>query len=196
VSSELKKYVITGAISVGKTTTLECLKAVFDVMNPMDRTLMNPGPKVAFTGEAATMVFQQYPRLDRTKFSTDLLIASQCILNERGAELTPDVEVIVCDRSVFDSLVFARAHAGGHYESLLKDPLVQEQLKSYTKFFLFDPRDVPYVTTEIRVEGSDFRTHLHETYLKMFEEFGLEWELISGPVSHRVVQMMERILKG
>lgn len=193
----IRKIVLTGAVSVGKTTTFDCVKRVFDIMNPMDRNVENPGPVVRFTGEAAREVLTEHPDLDRAAYETDRRIIERNITNEYlVSEQFPDTEVLVCDRSVLDSFVFARTHAGGHYDRLVQTTHLREYLHTYDKFLLFDPRNVPFVQEGIRVESLEFRNKLHQEFVTTLQEFGLDWELVTGPVSHRVLHVMEEVLRG
>jgi nicotinamide riboside kinase len=188
----MKKIVICGSVSVGKTTVINCTKAVFEILNPMDRTLMNPGPKVGFVDEAAWGVFVAEPTLDRAAYTTDRKIINRVIELENIALQQEGVEVLVCDRSVLDSFVFARTHNGGHYNKLVEE--FAGHLSTYDRFLLFDPYDVPHVTTDVRIEDKQFRTLLHKRFIETLNDYGLDWEVVVGPVSERVLRLMNEIL--
>jgi nicotinamide riboside kinase len=189
----MKKLVICGGISVGKTTVINCTKAVFDVLNPMDRTLMNPGPKVGFVPEAAWDIFALEPELDRTAYSTDLKIIQRVKQLEQLTSRQQGTEVLVCDRSVLDTIVFSLTHMGGHTDRLMKE--FEDHIYGYSKFLLFDPENVPYVSTDIRIEGRDFRTELHKNFQILLTHYGVDWEIVKGPVSQRVLKVMDEILQ-
>jgi nicotinamide riboside kinase len=191
----MKKIVLCGTISSGKTTTLNCLRAIFDNLNTMDRTIADPGPLVHFVGEAARTVFETFPALARDSHTTDLRIAHKIMANEMAILADTRSQTLVCDRSIADVFAFARTHDGGHYPDLIANKLLSEYVKTYDRFLIFSPVGVPYVEEDIRIEGISFREKLHQTFLDLFAELGVRYEVIDGALSQRVSRVLNAVLE-
>lgn len=191
----MKKIVLGGTISAGKTTTLNCLKPIFETLNPLDRTIAEPGPLVHFVGEAARTVFENFSGLPRDDYNTDLRIAHKIISNEMTILADTRAQTLVCDRSVIDVFVFAATHEGGHLDTLMENKLLVEYMKSYNRYLLFSPTGVPYVQEGVRIEGMTFRDKLHKTFIAMLDELGIQYNLVEGSVSQRVSKVLSIILE-
>lgn len=191
----MKKICFSGTISAGKTTTLECLKSVFETLNQFDRTIAEPGPLVRFVGEAARDVFTKFPQLPRDKYETNLRIAQKIISNELREQSDYLTQTLICDRGILDCLVFASLSDEKEYIKFKNNEVVQSYLKTYDLVLLFSPDDVPYVEDEVRVEGKSFRFKLHQAFLDVLKDQKLKWKLVSGTTSQRVSECLQIILK-
>ena len=93
----MKKIVLTGGPSGGKTTALSLLKETF-------------GKKIALVQEAATLIYSGgFPRTDNSPVH---IVHAQKIIYytvtqlEELAEKTSDAKVMVCDRGTIDGAVY------------------------------------------------------------------------------------------
>ncbi|HUC87357.1 MAG TPA: ATP-binding protein [Candidatus Saccharimonadales bacterium] len=114
-------YVITGAPSSGKTTTLAVLaKRGYRVIPEVARVVIDEGRARGLTIEDL--------RLDEAKFQQDVLVRKQQI----EASLSPD-ETILFDRGIPDTVAYCQLHR-------LDASLAQEAAKasSYRHVFIFD----------------------------------------------------------
>jgi len=169
------KIALVGTCCSGKTTIFESL-----------RKAHHGNPKIIFVTEAARKVFAVNPKLQNDHFSLEAqrAIQRQAIKNEKKA-LNQNPDVVVCDRSVIDSIVYL--YSTGRKDEV--EILFQEMahwISSYDQFILFDPRDVPYSQDEIRNEPPEKRLALHTAYQEFFAAKKIPYSLLSGSQATRL----------
>lgn len=175
------KVAFIGTSSVGKTTLVEEYERRF-----------SGNTKVAIVPEAARRFFTDNPHVtDRFGVDAQGQIQALALQQEQNAH-NGGAEVILCDRSVIDAVVYVQAHGDNEGASQLLDR-VSFWLPTYNKFLLLDPADVPYETDDIRQEDESVRQRFHDAYLAFFEETGIPYELLSGTLEQRISRVDEII---
>jgi len=169
------KIALVGTCCSGKTTIFEGL-----------RRAHRDNSKIIFVTEAARKVFAVNPALQKDHFSLNAqrAVQRQAIKSEKKA-LRKKPEVIICDRSVVDSIVYL--HSTGRKDEV--DILFEEMahwIPSYDRFILFDPRDIPYSQDEIRNEPPEKRLALHTAYQEFFAAKKIPYSLLSGSQATRL----------
>lgn len=169
------KIAFVGTACAGKTTLLEDL-----------RTEYENDPGVAFVEEAARKFFEDNPVPIELRFVLDtqfslleLIMANEITAEEGGAH------TIICDRSVIDAPAYVSA-GGDQSGSQKMYEKVRDWLPTYTKFYLLDPDDVPYVNDDVRIETLEVRQQIHEAYLGFFALHDIGYELLSGNQEQRL----------
>lgn len=168
-----RKIALVGTSRIGKTPILEAFAK---------RNL-----SIAIVPEAARDFFEAHPEIeikDRFQKSAQERIQYVAFRREQDS-LREKPQIILCDRSVLDAVVYVRATGDreGSEELLGR---VRFWLPTYDKFLLFDPAGVPYEKDEIRQEEIEMREKFHEAFLDFFQETGIPFELISGSLEDRI----------
>lgn len=173
-----RKIALVGTSHIGKTPILEefAIRAT----------------SIAIVPEAARDFFKAHPEIqgdDRFKKSPQEQIQYSAFLREHHS-LGENPQIILCDRSVLDAVVYVRAtgdRAGS--DELLER--VRFWLPTYDKFLLLDPAGVPYEKDEIRQEEVEMREKFHDAFLEFFEETGIPFELLSGSLEDKIKRVDE-----
>jgi len=172
-----KKIAFVGTSCTGKTTLTEVYKERFQ-----------NNRNGAIVEEAARIYFTKNPHItDRFSMEAQSGIQEMIMEMERIAH-EQDVQVILCDRSVLDSVAYLKA-AGDHEGATELLERMKEWIPSYHKIFLLDPADVPYQQDEIRTETAEARQGFHDAFLSFFMEAGVEYELLSGTLEQRTARV-------
>ncbi len=183
LEQEPKKIAFVGTSCTGKTSTIDHFRKIFE-----------GNPNVTFVKEAARIFFTQNPKI-KNRFSVDAQgqVQALALTNEQDAHQS-GARIILCDRSVIDTVVYVRSQGDikGAEELLNR---VKFWLPTYQKFFLLDPADVPYKTDNIRQETSETRQGFHDSFLNFFDETGIPYELLSGTEEERIKRVTE-IIEG
>jgi nicotinamide riboside kinase len=156
---ETEKIAFVGTLSSGKTTVFDKLQKRFQ-----------DDSRVVFIGEVArpylTRRFEEHPE-DRKKVHT---IEIQGVLQgiiwqyEKDAHMQHPA-LIVCDRSVLDSVIHLEA-AGDTKSAGILFQRVESYVPSYDHLFLLDPANVPYEQDEVRTETPEERMLIHNTFVR------------------------------
>lgn len=57
---------------------------------------------------------------------------------------------------------------------------------------MLNPAGVPFVADEVRKEDEEKqRQHVHDTFIELFEESGIPFELLSGSLEERIARVDE-----
>lgn len=170
------KIALIGTSCVGKST----------IIKHYQETQRN-NPKVAIIHEAA----RQYFLLNRTLSEEERFrvppqreIQKLAQHNEIAA-VKAGAEILVCDRSVIDAVVYVRGNGDRKgSEQLLKR--VKSWIPTYNKMVLLDPVGVSYLTDNVRQEPFEVRQKNHEIFLEVLEETGVPYELVGGSLNERI----------
>jgi len=172
------KVAFVGTMSTGKTTIWEHYQQKF-----------SGDPTVAFVEEAARRYFTDNPHIvDRFAKEPQGKIQQLALDDEQKAHGS-GAGIIICDRAVIDAVGYVRAHGDKEgSEELLKR--VEFWLPTYDKFLLLNPADVPFVADEVRKEDEEkLRQQIHNTFVELFEETGIPFELLSGSLEERIARV-------
>lgn len=168
------KIAFVGTSCIGKTTLLEDLRMHYD-----------QNQAIVFVEEAARLFFTQNPQIT-DRFSVDIQgkIQDLALQNERNAYQSR-ANIILCDRSVIDAVVYVRSQGDKEgAEKLLKR--IEFWLPTYRKFILLNPADIPYQTDDVRQETEQTRHKFHEAFIEFFAGKKLPYELVSGNPQERL----------
>jgi nicotinamide riboside kinase len=178
-----QKHAFVGTSCVGKTALLHAYEGRDDLPYQLETV-----------PEAARDYFARHPGGNRFSAEIQGNVQMTALTWELAAHGS-DADVIMCDRSIIDAVVYTEAAgdpAGA--QKLLED--MEWWLPSYTSFWLLDPADIPYATDAIRVEDATQRQQFHEGFLRFFQRTGLGYTLLSGTLEERMAQVDQRILEG
>jgi hypothetical protein len=184
------KIGITGTLSSGKTTLL-------------DADHFHPHHPIHLVEEQAWTLFEHedISPEDRLNWDTQFKLLTMIRFAEFHAEEAAAADthpVFICDRTVADALVYA--YMGSADETAdrtfegLPDQVYAEikpWLKQYDKILVCDIAGVPFTPAPVRNEDPRFRLELHDAYLKVFEHYGIEYELLGGSEAERQARLME-----
>jgi predicted ATPase len=118
-------------------------------------------------------------------------VQSLALQNEEAAHLG-NPRVIICDRSVVDAVAYVRGQGDIEGAERLYRRVIG-WLPTYHALLLLDPVGVPYETDNIRKEAMEERDRFHETFLAVFREKDIPFELISGTLRQRIRRIEEII---
>ncbi len=174
------KIAFVGTSCVGKTTILNKFKN---------------DPSVALVEEAARKFFEINPKIAARFGRQPQEKIQKLALKLEKEAVKQGTSVILCDRSVIDAVVYVRAYGDkkGSNEMLAK---VRDWLPTYDKFYLLDPKGVPYVFDKIRQEDITWRQKLHDAYLDFFKETGIPYEILSGTLEERIEKVRKILPVG
>lgn len=175
---EQKKLALVGTSGTGKTALFEALREHF-----------KNNPKIAFVEEAARIFFQENVVEERFSAETQGQIQTMVIISEQAAHES-SATIIICDRSAIDAVAYTRSHGDKKgAEELFKR--VEFWLPTYHQFILLDPADIPYQTDGIRKEDEFFRQKVHETFLSLFKELRIPFQLLRGTLEERLAKILQ-----
>lgn len=171
------KIALVGTSCVGKTSIIESLREKY-----------TNDSRVEFVEEGARAFFAANPHIeDRGSWEAQSGIRNWVLSNEQTAH-AKDPYVIICDRSVIDSAVYMQAHGNqAGSQKLLK--LINDWIETYDLIILLDPTEVPYQTDDIRIEGPEFRSYVHEIFIKFFKNNNINYQIVSGSLEDRIEQI-------
>jgi predicted ATPase len=145
----------------------------------------------AIVNEAARDYFKLNPDVDRRSLITQSLLLEEIIEREKVA-LASGKKLTVCDRATLDPIAYIHHYGMEDVASqLFKDFL--HHLPSYQRLYLLDPVGVPYVQDKERTETEEERMQIHEAFLFVLGREGVEYQLLSGSVEERVMQVNQHI---
>ncbi len=174
------KLSFIGTSSVGKTTLVNLLKEKH-----------SSNPKIAFSREAGREYFEENPNTKnplRQKVQKEI---QELVIENEKIALLKNPEILICDRSVIDAAVYTLLGDDemGAHELLMG---VEGWIKTYNKFFLLDPMDVPFVKDGIRVEDDEeARNRVHDIFIEIMESNSIDYEILSGSVEERLSRVEE-----
>jgi len=174
------KIAFVGTSCVGKTTLIEAY-------------IGRKVPGLVVVNEAAREYFIRNPHVtDRFAVQAQGEVQALALKNEQSAH-DSEATKIVCDRSVLDAVAYVRSQGdiAGSRQLLER---VRLWVQTYHRFLLLNPVDVPYQTDSVRQEGEEVRLGFHRAFLEMFDDAGIQYELLSGTLEERV-KRTDRLLE-
>ncbi len=100
--------------------------------------------------------------------------------------------LVITDRCLLDPIVYLRA--------LKKHDIARELARTHRdlllgidRYLLFDPSGVPYRDDEQRKDGAEFRTQVHDEFVRALNEMGLDWRLVSGTPDQRAQSVVDSL---
>ncbi len=175
----MKKIALVGASCTGKTTLFEAL-----------RTHYADHPQIAFAEEAARKYFSEHITPDHLRRTVKVQWGiMQAVMANEAAATKPNTELLICDRSLLDAHVFTYTGIDKKGAEALFQKVLP-QMASYTKFYILNPADVPYKTDGIRLESEAVRMQIHANFMKAFEKYQLNFELISGTIQEKLQKIV------
>lgn len=177
-----KKIAFVGTSCIGKTALLE-------IFSQQQTEVAN----IAIIPEAARDFFLSNVVEDRFSADTQGKIQALALQREQKAH-DSGADIILCDRSVIDAVVYTEAH-GDPKGAIALLERVEFWLPTYNSFLLLDPADIPYQRDDVRTEDALKRQQFHEAFLAFFEKTGIPYQLLSGTLDERVGKI-EALLVG
>lgn len=175
------KIAFVGTSCTGKTTLFERFRSEY----------ADDG-KIVFSEEGARAYFQENPLPARFTVDIQRAIQERTITNEKKAhESNPTI--IFCDSSTVDQTVYTRAFGDKKGSDELYEG-ISLWVPTYTKFFMLDPKDVPFENDDVRKESANERQNVHDTFVELFAEKGLIYDVLSGTVNERF-QTVDKLVK-
>lgn len=181
----MEKIAFVGTAGTGKTTLIDRLRNEYT-----DDT------RVLFVEEAARKFFAENQLGDDQRRNEDIqskILAMILQLEQAAHEKDP--EVIFCDRSVLDAVVYVLSEGDVDAAEAMYDEL-KEWVKTYTKIYVLDPDDVAHETDEIRLEDAQVRQKVHEVYVRFLRSKGIQYEILSGTIEERVETVKSAAFKA
>lgn len=174
------KIALVGTACVGKTSILEILHRKYK--NTLGFGFIEETPRAFFT---------EHPNItNRFSFEVQTKILNLVLAYEAKAEKRANV--ILCDRSIIDPIVYMRVLGDKAIAAELLEK-VAPHLNNYQKVFLLDPAGVPYQTDTIRNEAEETRQQLHAGFVEFLKERVIPYTLLSGSL-HERLNIVERSL--
>jgi len=168
----LYKIALISTHGTGKTTL--CFEVAAE--------LKKRGLKVKVFSEIAAAAYEQgIPINENTTLPAQMYILMQHITEELRASIR-NYQVVVCDRSVFDNLVYMERRCGGN-------AFIRDFLQGYAEKF---PYDVIYklpMVGELMADGireaqnKEFQTDIYARLNKLLEDLGISHRTLPAPVS-------------
>jgi nicotinamide riboside kinase len=144
--------------------------------------LKKRGLKVKVFSEIAASAFEQgIPINETTTLPAQMYIMMQHITEELRGTLR-NYQVVVCDRSVFDNLVYMERRCGGN-------PFIREFLKGYAENFPYDviyklPLVGQLVDDGIReAKNQEFQVDIFDRLNQLLSDMKVEHRVLPPPVS-------------
>ena len=187
----MKKIVLTGGPSGGKTTALSILKETF-------------GNKIALVQEAATLVYSGgFPRTDNSpvhiEHAQNIIFYTVHQLEEL-ARRTSDASVMVCDRGSIDGAVYW-PHGPEDFFKAMKTSLEAELARYDAVIHLSPPPEKDfYQATNVRTENLQQAFEIDDKILKIWDKHPNR--VIIGGTEHflekaeAIKKFVEKIVKG
>jgi nicotinamide riboside kinase len=166
------KIAVIGTSCTGKTTLCNALQGY---------------PSVTVVPEAARQYFHDHPTPAEDRLGKDVqqLIQDRVIANERAAQRTAGGNVLLCDRSVIDPVIYT-AIGGDYLGSQILYERVQQHLLSYDRLGLMDPGGIPYQADSIRIGSQQERMDVHRYFLRFLVSHRLPFDILSGTIETRI----------
>ena len=187
----MKKIVLTGGPSGGKTTALSILKETF-------------GNKIALVQEAATLIYSGgFPRKDNSpvhiEHAQNIIFYTVHQLEEL-AEKTSNAKIMVCDRGSIEGAVYWPKGPEDFFKSMHSS--LEAELARYDAVLHLSPPSNPafYQSTHVRTETLDKAFEIDRKILKMWEKHPNR--LVVGGTEHffekaeAIKNFVEKIIKG
>ncbi|MDA8243377.1 MAG: ATP-binding protein, partial [Elusimicrobia bacterium] len=156
--------------------------------------LKKRGLKVKVFSELAATAFEQgIPINENTTLPAQMYIMMQHITEELRGTLR-GYQVVVCDRSVFDNLVYLERRCG-------ENPALRDFLRAYAGTFPYDviyklPMVGELVDDGIRdAKSEDFRRDIFERLNSLLEEFNIEHRTLPPPSTELRKEWADLIVK-
>lgn len=179
------KIAFVGTLSSGKSTLWEKLRGLY-----------SSEPSIIFVPEAARELFKQNPDIPehvRHSFEIQERIQGMVLeLEQRAHSCNP--KVLICDRSVLDSCVYTR-HFGNREGSWRLLERVNPWISTYSKLFLLNPKNAPFIQDAERREDEITRSKIHLEYLNFFADHNIPYELLSGSLEERITRVDQFLLQ-
>lgn len=181
---EPEKIAFVGTLSSGKSTLFDKLQKRFQDTSG-----------VIFVSEVARKHLEEHPEDKKRVKSAEIqsLFQSRILDKENEADAKNPV-LIVCDRSVLDSIVYLEAWGDTENAGKLFDD-VKDWVRTYDWLFLLDPTNVPYVQDEVRTETPQERLLIHRTFVRFFQEHTIPYRLLTGTSEENYGTVMELLVK-
>ncbi len=172
------KIALVGSLSVGKTT----------ILNALRKKYMGCG-EIVYVEEVAREYFQKYGMKERFSVKAQSRI-QELILKSELKIHNQKPKIIICDRSVIDSVVYLKSYGDNKgYKMLLKR--VRWWLPTYHIFFLLSPSGWTYSADEIRNEDQKKRRKIHLHYVHFFKKNSLPVIMLTGGFAKRLAAVEE-----
>ncbi len=178
----MEKIAFVGTAGTGKTTLIDSLR---------DEYAGND--KVVFVEEAARKFFSEYHFDDDERRNEDVQSRIlELILQLEQAAHEQDPEIIFCDRSVLDAVVYVLSEGDAEGAEAMYAEL-EEWVETYTKIYVLDPDDIPHETDDIRLEDAEVRLKVHNAYVSFLRLKGIQHEILSGNVNERIAKVQSAL---
>jgi nicotinamide riboside kinase len=174
------KIALVGACCTGKTTLIE-----------RSLELYKGNGQITFVREGAREYLSSTKPLPENPLDIQRGIRNFTLQNEEKAHGS-QAKIIICDSSAVDQVVYTRAFIGKPESEELYDEIA-DRVSSYDKFFMLDPQGVPYKNDEVRTQTSEERQLVHDTFLDVFAEKGIVYEMLSGTEEQRFKEVDELV---
>jgi nicotinamide riboside kinase len=178
-----EKIAFVGTLSSGKSTLFDKLQKKFQ-----------DAPGVVFLSEVARKHLEEHPEDKKRVKSAEIqsLFQSHIIRKENEVDaLNP--ALVVCDRSVFDSVVYLEAWGDTENAGILFDR-VKGWVRTYDWLFLLDPTNVPYEQDDVRTETPQERELIHRTFVQFFQEHTIPYRLLTGTPDEKYTTVLELLV--
>lgn len=151
------------------------------------------GLKVKVFSEIATQAFEQgIPINEKTTLPAQMFIMMQHIAEELRADIR-EYQVVICDRSVYDNLVYMERRCG-------RQDFVRSFIRDYAEKFPYDaiyklPLVGELVDDGIRdVENQQFQKDIYDMLNDVLDEMHVEHITLDKPTSEMRREWAERIV--
>ncbi len=181
----LYKIALISTHGTGKTTL--CFEVAAE--------LKKRGLKVKVFSEIAASAYEQgIPINENTTMPAQMYILMQHITEELRAAIR-NYQVVVCDRSVFDNLVYMERRCGGN-------PFIREFLQGYAEKFPYDViYKLPMVDDKMTDDGireaknKEFQVDISTRLDALLEEMRIPHRTLPAPVSELRKEWADLIVK-
>ncbi|OGL32090.1 hypothetical protein A3F64_00810 [Candidatus Saccharibacteria bacterium RIFCSPHIGHO2_12_FULL_42_8] len=181
----MEKIAFVGTAGTGKTTLIDHLRNDYA-----------DNERVVFVEEAARKFFNENKFDDDERRNEDIQsrILALILQLERAAH-EQDPEIIFCDRSVLDAVVYVLSEGDTEGAEAMYTEL-EAWVNTYTKIYVLDPEDVPHETDEIRLEDAGIRQKVHEAYIRFLRSKDIQYEILSGTIEERITIVKSAVSKN
>lgn len=174
------KIAFVGTSCTGKTTLFNYFRKNYTA-----------DPRIGFSEEGARAYFQENVIPERFTVEIQKAIQDRTIRNEQEA-LAGNPVIGMTDSSPFDQVIYTKAFGDDEGAEKLYQR-ISPSIPTY-KFYMLDPRDVPFQNDDVRKESADERQRVHDTFVEVFAEKGIVYDLLSGTVEERF-QTVDKTVK-
>ena len=166
----MRRIVVTGSESTGKTTLARMLGERFDTVSTSE-----------FSREYADV-----RRVPLDRHDVEAIALGQLALEDRRAPQARN-GLLVLDTDLFSTVVY-----GPHYYGTLEPWIERAALARRGDLYLLLDIDVPWVPDAIRDRGEQ-RAHMHGLFRGMLERYGLPFVTIGGGWTDRLTRAVEAV---